>query len=66
MFLLINGQRREFPDQITVTELLGEVGLAGRPCAVERNQTVVARAEHDSTRLEDGDQLELVTLVGGG
>ena len=66
MNLVVNGQPREFPERITVTELLAAMGLEGRPCAVERNQSVVSRADHDSTRLAEGDLVELVTLVGGG
>ena len=66
MFLVVNGQRQEFPERITVAELIQASGLEGRPCAVERNQEVVAKADHGTTHLEEGDHLELVTLVGGG
>jgi sulfur carrier protein len=34
--------------------------------AVERNRTLVRRADHATTVLTDGDVLEIVTLVGGG
>jgi thiazole synthase len=34
--------------------------------AVELNQTVVPRADHERTALQDGDTVEIVTLVGGG
>jgi len=34
--------------------------------AVERNREVVARREHDQTRLEAGDKVEIVVMVGGG
>jgi sulfur carrier protein len=34
--------------------------------AVEVNRRLVRRAEHASTRLAEGDRVEVVTLVGGG
>jgi sulfur carrier protein len=50
----------------TVATLISELGLAGRPVAVERNREVVPRAQHASTVLAAGDRLEVVTFVGGG
>ncbi|HEX2687278.1 MAG TPA: sulfur carrier protein ThiS [Kofleriaceae bacterium] len=46
--------------------LIEELGLAGKPVAVERNRDVVPRALHASTVLAAGDRLEVVTFVGGG
>jgi sulfur carrier protein len=43
-----------------------ELGLTGKPVAVERNREVVPRALHESTVLSPGDRLEVVTFVGGG
>ena len=50
----------------TVATLIHELGLTGRPVAVERNREVVPRALHASTVLATGDRLEVVTFVGGG
>jgi len=62
----INGEAREIPSGMTVSELLRELGLTGKPVAVERNFEVVPVAKHAVTQLHPGDQLEIVTLVGGG
>ena len=32
----------------------------------ERNREIVPRARHGETRIEDGDRIEIVTMVGGG
>ena len=40
--------------------------LTGRRVAVERNRDIVPRDRYDQTLLADGDQLEIVSLVGGG
>jgi sulfur carrier protein len=34
--------------------------------AFERNREVVPRTRYAATLLEDGDRIEIVTLVGGG
>jgi sulfur carrier protein len=64
--VVINGQARFVTEGTTVAGLIGELGLGGRPVAVERNREVVPRAKHASTVLAAGDRLEVVTFVGGG
>ncbi len=64
--VVINGQRRILNAGTTVLALIAELGLDGKPVAVERNREVVPRAQHATTVLSDGDRLEVVTFVGGG
>lgn len=64
--IVLNGESRPTKDGQSVAELLREIGLDPRQVAVERNREVVPRAQHGQTVLEDGDQLEVVTFVGGG
>ncbi|MDR1491548.1 MAG: sulfur carrier protein ThiS [Planctomycetaceae bacterium] len=64
--LIINGEKRQFDAPITVLQLLEMMELKGKPIAVERNLTIVSFRQYAETTLEDGDSLEIVTLVGGG
>ncbi len=64
--VVINGKPRAVSPGTTVAGLIGELGLTGKPVAVERNREVVPRAQHASTVLASGDRLEVVTFVGGG
>ncbi|MCD4824552.1 MAG: sulfur carrier protein ThiS [Phycisphaerae bacterium] len=66
MQLTINGRAQTQPDGITVAELLAELKMNPQLLAVEVNKKLVTRSLHAETRLADGDQLEIVTLVGGG
>jgi sulfur carrier protein len=66
MKLLVNGDAIEVDDGMTVAALVLKLGLDQGPVAVERNREVVPRADHASTRLADGDQVEIVHFVGGG
>lgn len=66
MRLLVNGEERQVEPSTTVKQLLSSLGLEDTLVAVERNEEVVPRALHESTRLSDGDTVEVVHFVGGG
>lgn len=66
MQLTINGEIQEVGDNLSVAELLQYLKLTDGPVAVERNRDIVPRAEHGQVKLQQGDTLEIVHLVGGG
>lgn len=66
MQLTLNGQAYDFASAGTVRDLLRELGREGVPCAVEVNRALVPRGRHEAHQLQHGDQVEVVTLVGGG
>ncbi|ERI54145.1 sulfur carrier protein ThiS [Pseudomonas sp. AOB-7] len=66
MRIQLNGEPFELPDNQSVADLLARLDLAGRRVAVELNLDIVPRSQHDSTRLAEGDQVEVVHAIGGG
>ena len=66
MNILINGEPREEPAELTVAQLLARLEMPARGIAVELNQQVVPRSRHSEQKLRDGDRIEIVSLVGGG
>jgi sulfur carrier protein len=66
MTIQVNGQTRDIDAGASVAKLLGDLGVTQPHVAVELNLEVVPRARHRDTVLQDGDRLEIVTLVGGG
>lgn len=66
MKIIVNGETRELTQPCTVAELIDAAGLGKAPCAVEVNRRLVPRKQHAQTLLAEGDQIEVVTLVGGG
>jgi len=62
----LNGETKSVPEGTSVATLVAGLGLRPEVVAVERNGRIVRRAEHATTALQPGDELELVTLVGGG
>jgi thiamine biosynthesis protein ThiS len=62
----LNGQPRQLAAGTSIADLLAELGLASNHVAVEVNLELVPRARHAEHQVVEGDQLEIVTLVGGG
>ena len=62
----LNGEPRPADPDWTIGDLLVDLDINNRYCAVERNQELIPREQHMECQLQDGDQIEIVTLVGGG
>lgn len=66
MRTIINGQERDLDPAITIAELLELLGTPANGVAVARNERVIARANHASERLQEGDRIEIIRAVAGG
>lgn len=67
MQIQLNGEALTLePDTRSVAELVQFLGLAGRRIAVEVNEEIVPRSEYGSTRIGEGDRVEVVHAIGGG
>ncbi len=65
--IILNGrQHRIAVPGTTVATLLGDLKVANKRVAVERNLDVVPRDTYDQVVLAEGDRIEVVAFVGGG
>jgi thiamine biosynthesis protein ThiS len=64
--LTVNGRERTLPGEISLPDLLSELGVDRRMVAVAHNGDVIPRATYDGVVLHDGDRVEVVRMVGGG
>ncbi len=64
--ITVNAEPKSISVPFTIAELLAQLGRDPKKLAVELNRDVVPRAEHAATLLREGDEVEIVTLVGGG
>jgi thiamine biosynthesis protein ThiS len=62
----VNGEHRRVRAGLSLADLALELGLEPAKVAVERNLEIVPRSLLGETPVEDGDELEIVTFVGGG
>ncbi len=66
MELTVNGDTRTLSEGMTVAQLLQQLAVMPERVAVEVNLAVLKRAQHPTTILQEGDQVEIVQLIGGG
>ena len=66
MQIQLNGERRDLSNLVSVRVLLDELGLDRERVAVEVNRRILKRSEFEAVTIEDGDEVEVVTFVGGG
>lgn len=66
MRLTLNGQARDTETGTTISDLLTSLQLAEKLVLVELNGQAVQRADFPATKLDEGDSLEIVRMVGGG
>lgn len=66
MEIIVNGESKEFGDNITLISLIDELNIKVKVMAAAVNMEVVKRDEWDSKILEHGDKIELLHFVGGG
>lgn len=66
MEILLNGNRHEIASRRSVQALLTDLGLDSGRVAVEVNRRILKRGEFGAVEVGDGDEIEVVTFVGGG
>jgi sulfur carrier protein len=64
--ITVNGQSIEISSPMTVEQMLETVDVPPNYLAVEVNAEVVPREHYSQRIVGAGDDVELVTLVGGG
>lgn len=64
--LQVNGKQVELPTATPLLDYLRTLGVDPRAVAVEHNGEIVERARFETIVLDEGDQVEIVRMVGGG
>lgn len=64
--LKVNGEVRQCPEGTVLPQFLQQMGLNPRLVAVEYNGEILHRQFWETTQMQEGDRLEIVTIVGGG
>ena len=72
MWITLNGDRHEIARpsgaavSMTVNDLLASLQIDARRVAVELNLVILKRDAFATTRIHEGDAVEIVNFVGGG
>lgn len=66
MQLTVNGKPRDVQDAATIREFLEANSVNLALVAVEHNGEIIRRERFGEVALAEGDQLEIIHMVGGG
>ncbi len=66
MKIKLNGKEYELEREMTVSDLLKKLDIHPQSVAVEVNLNIIKKQYYDKTVIKDGDQVEIVSFVGGG
>ncbi len=64
--VFINGESRDVPGEIQLSQLLELFSLPTGRIAIELNKEVIRRKDWENIVVTDSDRLEIVHFVGGG
>ncbi len=62
----LNGERRSFPAETTLLDVVLALQLEPERVAIEFNRAIIRREMWRSTAIDDGAEIEIVQFVGGG
>lgn len=66
MKISLNGKPHIFEKESTLDQLINELCKNNAHVIAELNGTIIKSASWQKTIVKDGDQIELVAIVGGG
>ncbi len=66
MIISVNGEKKEVEENWTVENLIESLKLDKDLIAVEINGNIVKKINYKNHILKEGDEIEILTLIGGG
>lgn len=66
MKIVVNGSDKQIKDNISVSDLITSYSLDIDRVIILKNDLIITKETYDSIKLEGGDKVELLSIVGGG
>ena len=66
MKIVVNGEKKEVEEGITVGKLLDELGIRDKTMATAIDMQVVKKEAWDKRVIKEGEKVEFLHFVGGG
>ncbi len=66
MNITLNGQAKQLPDALNISEMVEEFCKDKAPVIAEVNGKIIKKLQWSKIVLKEGDRIELVSFVGGG
>ncbi len=66
MILVINGEKKEFEENLSLQEIISKLKIEDKVMAAAVNMEIVKKDQWKIFKPKDEDKLELLQFVGGG
>jgi thiazole synthase len=66
MDIRVNGKNVNYKNELTLANLVEEMGFLGQRIAAEVNEEIKPADQYANIQLKNGDQVEIVQAIGGG
>ena len=66
MKIIVNGKEISLPEDSNIQDLVAELGFTNKRIAIEVNEAIIPKSEHQSHHLDSLDRVEVINAVGGG
>jgi sulfur carrier protein len=66
MEISLNNQTVLLNDGFTIKKLLDHINMQHKYFAVEVNEQIIPKSNHELFVIKEGDKIEIVTAIGGG
>ena len=66
MKIFVNGTPTEIPLDLNIYMFLDQLDIQKKHIAIEINENIIFKTDWESTKLEEGDKIEIVKAIGGG
>lgn len=66
MKISVNGDAREYGENVTVADIVADLDLTGKRIAIELNKEILPFDQYADQKVSANDNLEIVQAIGGG
>ena len=66
MNIILNNELDDVHDGITIKELLDDKNITTKYIAIEINKKIIPKSSYHEHELREGDNIEIITAIGGG
>lgn len=66
MQVTVNGKQMEFEEGITLAKMLEILENKSKMIVIEQNRNIISKDKFETTPVQEGDDIEVITFTGGG
>lgn len=66
MYITVNGEQYPYNPPMTLADLLLQMNIVHKRIAVEVNEEVIPRSQHDTFVITPDSNIEIIHAIGGG